>query len=91
MARIGKETWIVLAQRHNQAVDHFVNVTLRNHFGSDTITVSQWFEANHLIQAQDFYKKGMCILRPLRAHGIDCKMDMQSNKLHCPEYGINAY
>lgn len=33
----------------------------------------------------------MCILRTLRHYNIDCKMDMQSNKLHCPEYDINAY
>lgn len=91
MPRIGKETWIELAKRHNKKIDEYVNVTLREHFGSDTITVSQWFEAQRLIQQQDFYRKGMCVLRALRNYSIDCKMDMQSNKLHCPEHGINAY
>ena len=68
-----------------------INVELRDHFGSDKINASQWFEAQRLINAQNFYEKGHNILECLRFIGIDCKMDMQSNKLHCPECGINAY
>ena len=80
-----------MAQKHNKEVDNFVNVTLKEHFGSDTITPAQWFEAQHLINEQNFYFKGKSILNVLRSFGIDCKMDMQSNKLHCPEVEIYAY
>ena len=82
---------VVMAIEHNQKVDHFVKVQLKEHFGSDSINATQWFEAQSLIQNQRFYERGMTILNVLRAIGIDCKMDMQSNKLHCLEYGIKAY
>lgn len=80
-----------LAKVHNESIDHYVNVTLKEHFGSETITASQWFEAQHLINEQNFYQKGHAILEVIRAFEIDCKMDMQSNKLHCPEIGLFAY
>lgn len=86
-----KDMLITAARKHNENIDHFINVELREHFGSDKINASQWFEAQRLINAQNFYEKGHDILVCLRALGIDCKMDMQSNKLHCPECGINAY
>ena len=85
------QTLVDLAIDHNQKVDHFVKVELKEHFGSDKITASQWFEAQSLIQNQRFYERGMTILNVLRSIGIDCKMDMQSNKLHCLEHGIKAY
>lgn len=79
-----------LARQHNENVDHFLNVTLREHFGGDEIRLDQWFEAQRLINAQNFYEKGHEILTVLRAFGIDCKQDMQSNKLHCPELNLYA-
>lgn len=79
------------AKAHNASIDHFVNVTLKEHFGSDKISASQWFEAQRLISDQNFYQKGYPILEAIRATGIDCKMDMQSNKLHCPGIGLFAY
>lgn len=80
-----------LAKAHNDSIDHFINVTLKEHFGSDTINASQWFEGQALINKQNFYGKGHAILEVIRAFGIDCKMDMQSNKLHCPEIDVFAY
>ena len=77
-----------MAKEHNTNVDNFTNVTLREHFGSDKINVEQWFEAQRLINEQDFYSKGYAIMMRLRQFGVDCKMNMQSNKLHCPELGI---
>lgn len=79
------------ANAHNESIDHFIHVTLKDHFGADTLNMKQWFEAQHLISEQRFYDKGYPILEALRATGIDCKMDMQSNKLHCPQIGIYAY
>lgn len=79
-----------MARQHNESVDRYVNVTLKEHFGSDKISVDQWFEAQRLINAQDFYGKGHAILTVLRAFGIDCKMNMQNNKLHCPELNLYA-
>lgn len=80
-----------LAKAHNDSVDYFINETLKEHFGTDTLNVSQWFEAQSLIRNQNFYKKGHAILEVIRAFGIDCKMDMQSDKLHCPEINIFAH
>ena len=77
-----------IAKAHNESIDTYINVTLKEHFGSDTITPSQWFEAQRLINQQNFYDKGHAILVVLRTLGLDCKMDMQSNKLVCPELGI---
>lgn len=77
-----------MAKAHNESIDRFINVTLKEHFGSDTINAAQWFEAQRLINQQNFYDKGHTILVVLRTLGIDCKMDMQSNKLVCPELGI---
>lgn len=79
---------IELAKAHNDSVDNFINVTLKEHFGSDAITLEQWFEAQRLINGQNFYQKGHGIMDILRAFGFNCKMDMQSNKLYCPEIGI---
>lgn len=77
-----------MAKAHNESIDTFINVTLKEHFGSETINAEQWFEAQRLINQQNFYDKGHAILIVLRTIGIDCKMDMQSNKLVCPELGI---
>lgn len=85
------QSLVDMANTHNQNVDHFINVALKEHFGSDKINASQWFEANRLISEQHFYERGMIVLNVLRTLGFDCKMDMQSNKLHCPEHGIRAY
>ena len=74
---------------HNQSVDNFINITLRDHFNGDKISAQQWFEAQRLIKEQDFYEKGRIILLALRAFGFDCKMNMQSEKLVCIELGIN--
>ena len=76
---------------HNKSVDDYINITLRNHFGSDHITPRQWFEAQRLIREQNFAEKGRAILKQIRAYGIDCKIDGQSDKLHYPALGINAY
>ena len=77
-----------MARKHNESVDTYINVTLKEYFGSDKISVEQWFEAQLLIKQQNFYEKGYSILKVIRAFGIDCKMDMQSDKLYCPELGI---
>ena len=79
-----------MAKAHNESIDTYINVTLKEHFGSDKISVDQWFEAQHLIKQQNFYKKGYSILKVIRAFGIDCKMNMQSDKLHCPELNLYA-
>lgn len=79
------------AQHHNCRVTWFTTVELEKHFGSDKLSLNQWLEAQQLIDEQDFYAKGHRILVDLRALGVDCKMDMQSNKLHCPRLGIFAY
>lgn len=79
-----------MAKAHNESIDTFVNVTLKEHFGSDKINAGQWFEAQRLINEQKFYEKGHDILMVIRAFGIDCKMNMQSNKLHCPELNLYA-
>lgn len=76
---------------HNKCINDYINITLRNFFGGDKITPSQWFEANELIRQQNFYEKGCAILDEIRALGIDCKIDMQSNKLHYPALSIIAY
>lgn len=76
-----KNTLLKKAHAHNTAVDDYINVTLRDYFGGDKITVAQWFEAQTLIRKQNFYKKGMAILKELKANGIEVKMDMQSDKL----------
>lgn len=80
--------YAAMARTHNEQIDNFINVTLKEHFGTDTLNVQQWFEAQHLILEQNFYKKGYAIMKALRDLGIDCKMNMQSNKLVCPEIGI---
>lgn len=79
-----------MAREHNEAVDRFCNTTLKEHFGSDKINAEQWFEAQRLIGEQNFYDKGHDILMVIRAFGIDCKMNMQSNKLHCPDLNLYA-
>lgn len=79
---------VEMAKAHNESIDRYINITLKEHFGSDTINAEQWFEAQRLINQQNFYDKGHTILVVLRTLGIDCKMDMQSNKLVCPELGI---
>ena len=79
-----------MARKHNEQIDHFINVTLREHFGSDEIPAEKWFEAQRLINEQNFYEKGHDILVILRAFGIDCKQNMQNNKLHCPDLNLYA-
>lgn len=91
MKSIPVDELITMAKRHNEAIDEYMNVTLKEHFGGDKITLAQWFEAQQMIREQNFFEKAREILKPLRAAGIDCKMDAQSNKLHCPKYDITAY
>lgn len=86
-----KNSLIEKAIAHNESVDTYINVTLRNHFGGDKINLSQWFEAQQMIRRQNFYEKGMAILHELKAAGLDCTMDMQQNKLHNPALGFSAY
>ena len=74
-----------MARKHNESIDTFINVTLKEHFGTDKITTRQWFEAQQLINAQNFYEKGHTILLLIREFGIDCKQNMQDSKLYCPE------
>ena len=62
-----------MAKAHNESIDNFINVTLKEHFGTDTLNVTQWFEAQELIAQQNFYDKGHAILVVLRTIGIDCK------------------
>ena len=78
-----------MAKSHNESIDNFIEKELKAHFGSENISLSQWFEAQRLIKEQNFYEKGRIILRTLRAFGFDCKMNMQSEKLVCIELGIN--
>ena len=80
--------YAAMARTHNDQIDKFINVTLKEHFGSDRITAQQWFEGQRLINAQNFYKHGHAICCALRDLGVDCKMDMQSNKLVCPEIDL---
>lgn len=75
---------IAKAKAHNEAIDTFINVTLKEHFGGEKINVSQWFEAQRLISEQDFYNRAMAILKPLRSAGVDVKINMQSNKIYIP-------
>ena len=83
-----KEMFIKEAFKHNFSVDKFINVELRKHFQSDKVNAEQWFEAQRLINEQNFYEKGKLILRVLRSYGIDCKINCQSNKLVCPEINL---
>lgn len=69
---------------HNQSVDDFINITLRDHFNGDMINLQQWFEAQRLIKEQDFWGKGLVIVKALQKSGIDCKINAQTNKLYCP-------
>lgn len=74
---------------HNNNIDTFFDVTLVNYFGSDRFTdIAQWFEAQRLIGQQNFYEKGREIMEIVRAYGLDCKINMQSNKLVCSDLGI---
>lgn len=73
--------YLKLAHEHNSSIDTFINVTLREYFGSDTVNAVQWFEAQQLINKQHFYEKGKELQNCIRGQGYDCKMDMQSNKL----------
>ena len=77
-----------MARQHNESIDHFINVTLKEHFGSDKISCEQWFEAQRLIKEQDFWTKGHNILKVIRAFGVDCKINAQTEKLYCPDLGI---
>lgn len=79
-----KDILITKAKAHNEAIDNYINVTLRDHFGSDTITVSQWFEAQQLIRKQNFYEKGKAIQDEAKQYGLRFLMDMQSDKLVIP-------
>ncbi|MBP3656672.1 MAG: hypothetical protein J6K32_08260 [Clostridia bacterium] len=79
------------AAAHNESIDRYINVTLREHFGGERVTARQWFEAQQMIRAQDFFGKGLAICREMRAAGYDCRIDGQSGKLHCPGGNIMAY
>lgn len=72
--------YIAQAKAHNRAINDFINITLREKYG-DKISMSDWFKAQQDINEQEFYKKGMAILKPARAAGIDIKMNMQSCEL----------
>lgn len=87
MTLVRKEILVSMAKAHNESVDTFVNVTLKERFG-EKINLNQWFEAQRLINEQEFYKKGKGILDVIRLFGFDCKMDTQANKLYWPEEGI---
>lgn len=76
-----KQSLMEKAHAHNTAVDNYINIELKKYFGGEKITVAQWFEAQTLIRKQNFYEKGMKILKELRTNGIDVKIDMQSHKL----------
>lgn len=79
------ERAVQTAKEHNEAIHTFINVTLKEHFGSDTINAEQWFEAQRLIDEQKFYDRGHLILKVLREYcGIDAKMNMQSNEILLP-------
>lgn len=83
----------MLAREHNESIDHFFDVTLTERFGNEVTAgtfINKWFEAQRLIDEQNFYEKGHDILLVIRAFGIDCKQNMQTNKLHCPELDIYA-
>lgn len=75
------ETFVQKAIQHNTSIDHFTQVELPKHFGGNKVTLSRWFEAQRLINEQNFYDKGMVILKEARANGIDVKMNMQTYKL----------
>lgn len=75
-----KQSLMEKAHAHNTAVDNYI-IELKKYFGGEKITAVQWFEAQTLIRKQNFYEKGMKILKELRTNGIDVKMDMQSHKL----------
>ena len=75
------DDFLMVAHKHNEEVENFYKVTLSEHFGSETITIKQWFEAQDLIAKEHFYEKGKIILNSLRRMGYDVKIDMQTNKL----------
>ena len=81
-----------IAREHNESIDRFFDITIKERFGDGEMTagmfLNQWFEAQELINQQCFYEKGHAILNVLRALGIDCKQNMQTNKLYCPELNI---
>lgn len=74
-----------IIENHNNEIDNYINNILPSELGkkdnTETITATEWFKAQGLIQKQDFYKKGRAIQLPLRDLGFDVKMDMQSHKL----------
>lgn len=78
-----KQDVINAIQAHNNAIDNYINGELSKKLNAKNgkIKMNQWFKAQTLIKEQNFYKKGMVILKELRAEGFDVKMDMQSNKL----------
>lgn len=83
-----KEKLIQEALHHNEKVDNYRNVDLKNHFGSDTITPEQWFEAQRMIKAQGFFDSGLKIVRALQKVGIGAKINALSEKIYCPEIGL---
>lgn len=78
-----KQDVINAIQAHNNAIDNYINGELSKKLNAKNgkIKMDQWFKAQTLIKEQNFYEKGMVILKELRAEGFDVKMDMQSNKL----------
>lgn len=75
------ENLIKAARMHNEEVDRFLNEGLREHFGETVESIGKWFDVQAFIAEQNFYDKGTMWLKLLRSYGIDCKMDMQNNKL----------
>lgn len=76
---------------HNESIDHYITVTLRDHFGGDRVSFSQWIEAQQMIRSQNFWQKACEILRDLRGAGVCCTIDGTNNKIHAPANGIYAY
>lgn len=74
---------IEVVEKHNKEIDDFINIELAKKLNAKDgkITMEQWFTAQKYIQEQDFYNKGMAILKELKLQGIHVKMNMQSNKL----------
>lgn len=84
-----KEEAIRKIKEHNDSIDTYINSTLAHELGAKDgkISMNQWFKAQALIKEQNFYEKGMTILKELRNEGFDVKMNMQSNKL----VGLGVY
>jgi hypothetical protein len=70
-------------EAHNQMIDNFINIELkaRLKLKGDKMNLSQWFDANTILNEQNFFGKGMEILNACKAEGYVVKINGQSNKL----------